>query len=116
MPLWALAAPFAVGRLPGHVVGVVVAGGLLVQFLAVSMDHKRFFFDHDLRPHFWRDQWAYFKRSQLFERPRELLSLLAGGVPAEATTFAPTPNGDLTYTPDRVEALRDGQRCPEGLQ
>jgi hypothetical protein len=99
VPLWALAAPFAAAHLRPVVVIGVLAAGLSVQVLAVSVDHQRFFFHHDLRPHFWLDQWAYFKRSQLLDRPRELVTVLTQGVPPEATRFAPTPQGDVTYTP-----------------
>jgi hypothetical protein len=99
VPLWAIAAPFAVARLRRSLVIAVLASGLVVQLLGVSVDYQRFFFEHNLRPHFWEDQWAYFKRSQLFSRPGELASILTTGVPAEATRFAPTPQGDITYTP-----------------
>ena len=98
IPLWALAAPWAVQKLRRSVVALILAVGLAVQVLGVSLDYQRFFFEHNLRPHFWVDQWAYFKRSQLVARPLELFLVARSGVPAEATRFAPTPQGAITYT------------------
>jgi hypothetical protein len=98
VPLWAIAAPFALTRMRRPAVALVLAAGLAVQLLGVSVDYQRFFFEHDLVPHFWRDQWAYFKHSQWVSRPGELASIVTEGVPAEATRFAPTPQGDVTYT------------------
>jgi hypothetical protein len=98
VPLWSIAAPFAVASLRRSLVTTVLAAGLIAQLLGISVDAQRFFFEHDLRPHFWEDQWAYFKRSQLFARPVELATIVTEGVPAEAKRFAPTPQGDITYT------------------
>jgi hypothetical protein len=100
VPLWAIAAPLALTtRMRRPAIAFVLAAGLVVQLLGVSVVYQRFFFEHDLEPHFWRDQWAYFKRSQWTSRPGELMSIVTEGVPGEAVRFAPTPQGDITYTP-----------------
>jgi hypothetical protein len=98
-PLWALSFPFAVERLGRRRVGALLAAGLVVQLMAASVDHQRFFFEHNLLGHFWRDQWAYFKVTQLGSRPFEIADMIANGVPAEATQFNSSPTGEATYCP-----------------
>ena len=99
IPLWALALPFRAAHVRRGLVIVLVGLGVTVQLMAISLDYQRFFFEHNLAPYFWLDQWAYFKRSQLFSRPGELISLALEGVPPEAKQFSPTPGGQVTYTP-----------------
>jgi len=77
----------------------IVTIGLIVQLMGISIDHQRFFLDRDFPPYFWRDQWVYFKHSQFLARPQELLALARDGMPADATRFSPTPEGQITYTP-----------------
>jgi len=110
LPLWALSFPFALERVPRWIVGALVTLGFGVQLMAISVDHQRFFLEHNLPPYFWLDQWAYFKRSQLFSRPFELLSLARGGVPPEAKLFSPTPGAQITYAPFGPLDHRDGAR------
>jgi hypothetical protein len=101
LPLAGLGLPFAMARVRGRsllVAGVVL--GLVVQLMAVSLDHQRFYFERNLAPHFWAQRpWFYFERSQLLARPFELGETLRSGVPAEAVSFAPTPEAQLTYAP-----------------
>jgi hypothetical protein len=99
VPLWALSIPFALQHLRRWVVGAAVTLGLVVQLMGISVDSQRFFFEHNLPPYFWRDQWAYFKYSQLLSRPLELFSIVRAGVPLEAKSFSPTPGAQTTYTP-----------------
>ena len=99
VPLWALAAPFTVPRLGRRLCGLLVALGLVVQVMGVSVDHQRFFLERDFLPYFWVDQWVYFKHSQLGARVHELRELLTEGVPGGATRFSPTPGAQVTYTP-----------------
>ena len=99
VPVWALAFPFAVTRLRPGLVATVVALGLLVQVIGISIDHQRFFLERNLLPYFWVDQWVYFKRSQFAARVHELYSLVADGRPVGATRFSPTPGAQITYTP-----------------
>lgn len=99
LPLACLGLPFAMAR--GRYLCAPVLGlGLLVQVMAVSLDHQRFYLERSLAPHFWADQpWFYFKRSQLLARPFEIVETLRSGVPAEVVAFAPTPQSQLTYAP-----------------
>ncbi len=92
LPLWALAYPFVSdAKIRREVVLAIVGVGLLVQFMAVSVETQRFFFQRGLGPFFWtEDHWAYFKRSALFARVGETLSL-ADGPPATATFFNSGP-------------------------
>jgi hypothetical protein len=89
----------ATGTLPRSAIGLAIALGLIIQLMAISLDHHRFFFERDLRPHFWQDQWFYFEHSQLGARIRELLVVIRDGVPAQADQFSPTPRPHVTYCP-----------------
>jgi hypothetical protein len=99
LPLWALAFPYAPisnGWRRGLVTGIVGLG-LIVQCLAVSVEHQRFFFERGLEDWFWaKDPWFYFKHSALAARPVEALSLI-NGPPPGATLFN-TYNNPPTYT------------------
>ena len=100
LPLASLALPFAMSRVPRRFLATVIAAGVVVQVLAVSLDHQRFYFERNLAPFFWAERpWFYFATSQLFARPFELGATLRSGMPAEAVTFAPTPQSQLTYAP-----------------
>jgi hypothetical protein len=99
IPLWALAMPSAAGRVPRVVVLALVSLGVLVQGLGISLDHHRFFFERNLPPHFWKDQWFYMRDSQLFARPGELVATWHMGVPANPVAFSPTPRSEITYSP-----------------
>ena len=101
LPLACLGLPFAMARLRRRYLLASVLGlGLVVQLMAVSLDHQRFYFERGLAPHFWGDQpWFYFERSQLLARPFEIVETLLSGVPAEVVAFAPTPHSQLTYAP-----------------
>mgnify|MGYP001026585147 CR=1 FL=1 len=97
VPAFGLAMPAVVERARKLTATVAVAG-LVVQLLAVSVDHQRFFFERALPDHFWaKSSWVYFERSQLLARPAEVLAVLRGP-PKEAVFFnnAPDPQS-LTY-------------------
>jgi hypothetical protein len=99
VPLWALAFPYVPiknGWRQG-LVTAIVGLGLIVQCLAVSVEHQRFFFQRGLADFFWaEDPWFYFKHSALAARPGEALSLIKGP-PPEATLFNTYANPP-TYT------------------
>jgi hypothetical protein len=100
LPLWALAFPFVdTATLRRGMVGTVVALGIMVQVLALTVDHQRFFFERALPDHFWaEDRWFYFRESALLARPGEIAVSLRDGVPRTARWFAPHPYPDsLTY-------------------
>jgi hypothetical protein len=115
LPLWALAAPFAVGPASRRaLVAAIVAAGVLIQISAVSIDHQRFFLERALPDYFWADDpWSYFKRSALLARPAEILVSVREGVPRTATAFAPGPYRQLlTYT---VWSNRPRNLAPEWI-
>jgi hypothetical protein len=99
VPLWALSFPFVAirsGFKRGLMTGIV-ALGLIVQCLAVSVENQRFFFERGLADFFWaKDPWFYFKHSALLARPGEALALIKGP-PAEASLFN-TYDNPPTYT------------------
>jgi hypothetical protein len=108
--LWALAAPYGARRLGRRATTALILAGLVVQLLALSLDHQRFFFERNLHPWFWAyDRWVYFKpdRSQLLARPAELAAALREGVPETAVRFAPGPHANATtyalFGPDRFK-------------
>src|SRR5262249_15682045 len=65
--------PFAIahGRRRALKVGVVAAG-VAVQLLAISVDHQRYYFERGYAPFFWTDQSVMYKGSPLLMRPGEL--------------------------------------------
>jgi hypothetical protein len=110
-PLWALTFPFAAARLRRPIVSALIVAGFSVQLMGISLDYQRFFFEHNLPPFFWLDQWSYFKRSQLLSRPGEILALIRDGIPPEVRQFSPTPHAQVTYTPlGPPDYRRDGAR------
>ena len=100
LPLAALGLPFAMTRVRRAWLLAGIAIGLVVQLMAVSLDHQRFYFERNLAPHFWATKpWFYFEHSQLLARAFELRDTMRSGVPPEAALFAPTPGAQLTYAP-----------------
>jgi hypothetical protein len=77
----------------------VIALGVCVQVLAISVDHHRFFFDRSLPRFFWYTHpYTYFHESALLARPAELETTIIDGVPREAEAFRPGPySARLTY-------------------
>jgi len=99
MPLWALMFPFIAVRATKQVVTVGLIGiGFIVQVMAISLDHHRFFYYRRLTPHFWLDKWAYFRFSQLASRPAEIVeSILEHD--KDRPKVNSSPNGEATYCP-----------------
>jgi hypothetical protein len=102
LPLLALGFPMVGLATTGHraVVPAIVAAGVVVQLLAISLDHHRFFYARSLPAFFWHgNEGFYFRESALWARPGEILDSIRHGVPAEAQTFRPGPNPDLLTYP-----------------
>ncbi len=99
LPLWALAFPyiFDTTRFRRGCIVFIVALGAVVQLLALSVEHQRFFFERGLRDFFWEDSSYYFKHSALFARVGEALSL-RDGPPPKANLFNASPADWCTYT------------------
>jgi hypothetical protein len=77
----------------------LLAAGLVVQGLGLSVENQRYFFERALKDFFWaEDSWYYFKHSALFARVGEAASLLHG-LPPEVCAFNPmTYPGLSTFT------------------
>ncbi len=101
LPLLALGFPFVTCTKASAraAVRTLVAAGVCVQLLAISVDHHRFFYARSLPRYFWyTNRWFYFHNSALFARPGEVLEMLRDGVPPEPETFRPGPYSNLlTY-------------------
>ena len=101
LPLLALGFPFVTCTKASAraAVRTLVAAGVCVQLLALSVEHHRFFYAHSLPSFFWyTDGSFYFTHSALFSRPGEVLEPIEHGVPTEADMFRPGPYpGLLTY-------------------
>lgn len=101
LPLLALGFPFVTCTTASAraAVRTLVAAGVCVQLLALSVEHHRFFYAHSLPSFFWyTDGGFYFTHSALFSRPGEVLDSIEHGVPPEADMFRPGPYpGLLTY-------------------
>ncbi|MDQ3367710.1 MAG: hypothetical protein M3680_19990 [Myxococcota bacterium] len=96
LPLVCLALPFVHLRRPIKI--SIVALGVVVQVLAISVDHQRYFLERGLADHFWTEPSHYFTDSALFARPGELASVLSHDGPIDARRFAPNPYRSATYT------------------
>ena len=91
LPLAALAFPFAKFKMRREAIVLVVALGLLVQVLALSVENQRFFNEEGLSAYFWADNPGfYLTHSALFSRFGEVLSLREG-LPETARSFAAVP-------------------------
>jgi hypothetical protein len=100
VPLWALAFPFvSFNRIRRELVIAIVALGLLVQVMALSVENQRFFLERGFQDYFWaEDPWVYFKYSALFARVGEAVSL-SEDVPPNAQFFNSLPIPEwTTYT------------------
>lgn len=91
LPLFALAFPFANLRLRREAILLIVALGLVVQALALSVENERFFNEEGLTDHFWmQDPGFYLTHSALLARIGEVASL-PQGPPATARHFTSAP-------------------------
>jgi hypothetical protein len=100
LPFFSLAFPFTANiKIRRWAIVAVVALGLLVQVLALSVENQRFFFERGLNDFFWAEHPAfYLTHSALFARFGEVASLRQG-VPATARFFTSVPQTDLaTYS------------------
>ena len=92
VPLVSIGLPFAWP--PGRqraVKAAVCAAGVIVQCLAISVDHQRYYFDRALAPFFWLDESWMYRDSPLAARPRELASVMRGDDVEYATALVPGP-------------------------
>jgi hypothetical protein len=100
LPLLFLAVPFmgCTTRLSKVVALCVLLSGLMIQILAISVDHQRFFFERNLQPFFWYENTEfYYRDSALGSRLVELESIQRRQNLASYRAFRPGPYPEL-YT------------------
>jgi hypothetical protein len=92
IPLVCVGLPFAwpAGRRLG-VKALFCGAGLIVQLLATSVDHQRYYFERSLMPYFWIDESKMYLDSPLFARPSELVAILERSDVAGARALVPGP-------------------------
>ena len=97
LPLWALAFPFIPQfKARRSVLIAVIAAGVVVQVLGLSVENQRFFFERGLNDFFWAENpWFYLQHSAFFARFQEFASLTTG-VPSSARAFNSIPQPDWT--------------------
>jgi hypothetical protein len=92
VPLVSIGLPFAWRQGRQRILKVALCGvGVYVQFLAISVDHQRYYFDRSLAPFFWLDEKWMYRDSPLFARPRELRNVLRGRDVKHVHAFVPGP-------------------------
>jgi hypothetical protein len=92
LPLACIGLPFAWVRPPAAPLRwAICVAGVVVQLLAISVDHQRYYVERSLLPFFWVDETTMYRDSPLLARPRELTSVLAGEYRAEARGLVPGP-------------------------
>ncbi len=98
LPLISLGMPFvSLAGMRRWLAGTLIAASFAVQVLGNSLDYHRFFFERGFMAVFWRnDPWVYFRESQLFARPDELLRSAKADWGRRATHFRGPP---FTYSP-----------------
>ena len=97
LPLLCLLLPYGMKLLDKRIAWILITLSMTIQLLGLSIDHHRFFFNHNLTPFFWANNPTfYFSNSQLMDRPRELLqrspehfSAFSSGPYRELITYAP---------------------------
>ena len=97
MPLWALSFPDVPEfKLKSKLVPALIALGLGIQCMALSVEHQRFFFQQGLNDFFWAENpWFYLTHSALLARVGEVIDLREG-VPPTATRFNSLPIPEWT--------------------
>jgi len=92
VPLVCIGLPFAWPSRPRRLVNVVVCGvGLVVQLLAISVDHQRYYFTRSFPPFFWLDESKMYTDSPLFARPREVATVFSGRDLGAVKALVPGP-------------------------
>jgi hypothetical protein len=91
-PLVSIGLPFA---WPEHerrpLKWVVCALGIVVQLLAISVDHQRYYFDRSLPPFFWINESMMYRDSPLAARPGEIASILGRDEASHVRALVPGP-------------------------
>ena len=76
LPLACIGLPFVTGTRMRAALAATACAGFVVQLLAISVDHQRYYFERSLPPFFWVDERSMYTDSPLFARPGELMAVL----------------------------------------
>lgn len=92
LPLISIGLPFALpaGSRRWLKLSVLLAG-LVVQLLALSVDHQRYYVERGYKPFFWVDNSTMWRDSPVFARPGELIEILANADLAKVKALVPGP-------------------------
>lgn len=72
-------------------VSLMCGAGFVVQLLAVSVDHQRYYVERGLEPFFWMDESTMYTDSPLAARPAELIAVLEGRGREHVRALVPGP-------------------------
>ena len=120
--LW-LFAPAGAAKLSPFIVKLLLAAGVVVQALALSVDPHRLYVERDASSGFGRVlPWLYFQPgiSHIWNRPREIIEI-AGATPPPEYTPAPSPTFtfpilDPPYLPERGRGVVERYRVLNGYR
>lgn len=92
LPLACVGLPFALRDGSGRGLSLTVCGlGLVVQVLAIAVDHQRYYFERSFAPYFWVDGSVMYTGSPLLARPFELAAVLEGRDLEKVRALTPNP-------------------------
>jgi hypothetical protein len=92
VPLVCIGLPFAWPSPRHRAVKVLVSvAGIVVQLLAISVDHQRYYFARSFPPFFWLDESKMYTGSPLFARPREVADVFSGRERGSVKALVPGP-------------------------
>jgi hypothetical protein len=76
LPLACIGLPFAVRSARGRAaLATACVLGVVVQLMAISVDHQRYYIDRSFEPFFWVDEMSMYRDSPLLARPGEMVAV-----------------------------------------
>jgi hypothetical protein len=92
LPIACIGLPFAWSPAERRIVklGLCIAG-FVVQLLAISVDHQRYYFARSFAPFFWLDESKMYTSSPLLARPREIADVFSGRERGAVKALVPGP-------------------------
>jgi hypothetical protein len=97
LPLVCIGLPFVTGRQLRAALAGAVGAGLVVQLLAISVDHQRYYLERSYTSFFWLNERSMYTDSPLLARPGELLAVVQMRDLPKVRALAPT-HGRMSMT------------------
>ncbi len=92
IPVVSIGLPFAWRSRQHRIARVAICGaGLVVQLLAISVDHQRYYFARSFPPFFWLDESKMYTDSPLLARPGEVGDVFSGRERGSVKALVPGP-------------------------